>query len=184
MCISLLARQRGRYNHICDALEIHPIHDSGHEGLYYLTFLGTVINGVTVCQMAYVVPRSAGYKTCSFGCGADKLSNPQTTRTHHKPKREDWGSTKCTNLPRSYQGCSSREQFCRVRDLGAEGGIRVYFHEYKYGVGHFKTQLLQVGQALLEFASKDLGMGGDSSVMAWNSAEAGQFLNGDSSLRQ
>jgi len=68
--------------------------------------------------------------------------------------------------------------------LGAEGGIRVYFHEYKYGVGHFKTQLLQVGQALLEFASKDLGMGGDSSVMAWNSAEAGQFLNGDSSLRQ
>jgi len=68
--------------------------------------------------------------------------------------------------------------------LAAEGGLRVYFHEYKYGVGHFKTQLLQVGQSLLEFASKDLGMSGDNSVMAWNSAEAGQFLNGGRSLRQ
>lgn len=71
------------------------------------------------------------------------------------------------------------EDFCRVRDLAAEGGLQVCFHECKGpGTEHFRTQLLQVGQSLLEFASKDLAMNGEEwSVTAWNRVEAGRSLN-------
>jgi len=64
-----------------------------------------------------------------------------------------------------------------VRDFGVEGGLRICFHKYKgQATQHFRTQLRQVGQSLLDFASKDLGMT-DDCITAWNRVEAGKFLD-------
>jgi len=173
MCIALLGRQRGRYNDICESVEIHV----QATGLYSLTFVGTVINGFPLEQIPYVAPRNQSYKTCSYGCATDKLSNTCNTRSHHKPKRFDADRQACSHLPQCLQFCPSAEEFRRVRDFGVEGGLRICFHKYKgQATQHFRTQLRQVGQSLLDFASKDLGMT-DDCITAWNRVEAGKFLD-------
>ena len=171
MCIFLMARQTGRRRILSFLLETHL---TEHPGIFILSFLGTAINGVTLRLIAYQAPRSAAHKICSFGCGAINLVNKTAVLRHHRPRlfspRE---KRQCTSFPGLWR-CPSSTEFRGEGILQGDGGLQICYHEYtRHGTEHFKTQLLQVGQSLLAFASTDLRMSLDNCVARWSKEESG-----------
>ena len=164
MCIFLMGRQHGRYSILSHLLEI----DDGN-----VSFLGTIINGVTRNPVPYIQPKTPSYKRCCFNC-RESLSNKIAVLRHHKPRQFDGMAHPCVHFPGCLT-CATPKDFYRERDLIGAGGLKICYHIYPsaQGTDHFKTQLLQLGQALLSFAWKDLKMTGDWSVNAWKEKEGG-----------
>jgi len=172
MSIFLMSRQTGRLRVLSCFLEIHPTES---EEIWSLSFMGTTINGVTLRVIPYQEPKSTSHKICLFGCRDENISNKPAALRHHRPRQMNEPLSKCRRFP-GVLLCPSAREFRRKRDLLGDGGLEICFHEYEgQGTVHWKTQLLQVGQALLEFASRHLRMSGDTSVEAWNKSESGCF---------
>ena len=168
-CISLMARQHGRYRFLSHLLEM-----GANEGRYSnLSFLGTVIIGVLPHLVSYIRPKTPSYKRCCFDC-SETFSNKHAVLRHHRPRQFATTRHPCAHSPGCIT-CATPAEFYRERDLMGAGGLKICYHIYPsaQGTDHFKTQLLQLGQSLLSFALRDLKMTGDEWLNAWNEKEGG-----------
>ena len=122
--------------------------------------MGTCLNGIILRLILCEVPSTASYKMCSFGClPCCKLSNKTWVLRHQKPKRRP-NDRRCETFP-DWLVCPDRVEFCRKKDLHALGDLEICYRENESVYDAFKTQLLTVGQAFLNFACVELKMEDD-----------------------